>query len=82
MKNFCVISAGDSVAISTFFDKTKTIKNVLTKTGVQKCQAALNDVVQKFKKMKIYFTWIRKQLNVSDVLYKWDYLIGIICLFN
>ena len=69
-EEFFVISAGDSVAISTFFDKTKTIKNVLVKTGVQKCQAALNDVVQKFKKMKIYFTWIRKQLNVSDVLTK------------
>ena len=69
-EKFDIICAGDSVCISTFFDKRKQVKNVLVRNGVENCKSMLDDVINLFPKCNIRFTWINASLNVSDVMTK------------
>ena len=69
-EKFDIICAGDSVCISTFFDRRKQVKNVLVRNGVENCKSMLDDVINMFPKSSIKYTWINAALNVSDVMTK------------
>ena len=69
-ERFDVYCSGDSVCISSFFDKKKQIKNVLVRNGVESCKSALDDVINMFPLATIRYTWMKAAFNVSDVMTK------------
>ena len=69
-ERFDVYCSGDSVCISSFFDKRKQIKNVLVRNGIESCKSALDDVVNLFPLSTIRYTWMKAAYNVSDVMTK------------
>ena len=69
-EKFDIYCPGDSVCVSSFYDKRKQIKNVLVRNAVESCKSALDDVVNIFPLCKIRYTWLAATFNVSDVMTK------------
>ena len=69
-EKFDIYCPGDSVCVSSFYDRRKQIKNVLVRNAVESCKSALDDVVNTFPLCRIRYTWLAATYNVSDVMTK------------